>query len=145
MTALQKSFLYDPNLLFKDAGLVAASAAAQVGGSAKVVDLGLGRFDGRMIIDASAIEVDTGNEVYDIIVQLSNSKTFASGIVNGPSYKVGDSSVTAQSADSVAGRFELPFHNEIQGTLYRYARVYTIVAGTIATGINYTAFAVAKA
>jgi hypothetical protein len=27
------------------------------------------------------------------------------------------------------------------GNLYRYARVYTTVAGTVATGINFTAFA----
>lgn len=137
---------HDDEMLFKDAGLVAADAAAQVDGSDKRVDLGLSRFDGVMHIDVSAIEVASGDESYRIKVQLSNSATFASGVIGGPQLHLGDSSILiGESADSTTGHYELPFCNEVNGTLYRYARVYTDVAGNIATGINFVARAVKKA
>jgi len=73
-------------------------------------------------------------------VQLSNSSTFASGIVEGTALWLGAATplVGADTA-STTGRYELPFTNEVNGVVYRYARGYTDVAGTIATGINFTA------
>jgi hypothetical protein len=131
---------FDYNLRLKDAGAITASAAAQVGGSDKILDMGASRFDGRVIIDTTAIEVDTGNELYQVVVQGSTSPTFASGIVTLGEQRFGDSSVTLEDVDSVeAQRREIAFTNEVNGTVYRYVRVYTIIAGTIATGINYTA------
>lgn len=146
MARNQKDFTPDVNLRLKDAGLVAADAAAQVSSADKILDLGLSRFDGRVIIDVSAIEVATGDEIYRIKTQFSNSATFASGVIGGTQIHLGDSStLVGESADSTTGRYELPFTNEINGTLYRYMRLYTDVTGTIATGINYTAFVVKKA
>lgn len=133
--------IYDTLLQFKDAGLVAASAAATVSAAAKVLDLGLGRVDGNVVIDVTAIEVATGDEVYDIFVQYSNSSTFASGIVSGSALSIGAAVTNIRSAVSTTGRYELPFTNVVNNTQYRYARLFTRVAGTIATGINYTAFA----
>ena len=139
----QKDATFDYALLLKDAGLVAADAAATVSSVARILDLGQARVDGRVVVDFSAIEVDTGNERYLIIAQFSSSASFASGIVNGPCLNVGDSSVTLASADNgAAERHELPFTNEINGTTYRYMRLYTDVTGTIATGVNYTAYVV---
>ena len=140
MARNQKDQTYDHELRLKDAGLIAADGAAQVGGSDKILDLGASRVDGRVIIDVTAIEVATGDESYRIKTQFSNSATFASGVIGGPQLHLGDSSVLiGESADSVVGRYELPFTNEINGTTYRYMRLYTDVAGTIATGINYVA------
>lgn len=137
---------YDHEHLLKDAGLVAADGAATVSGNAKVVDLGNGRVDARVIIDVTEIEVATGDEVYRIKAQFSNSPSFASGVVGGTQINLGDSSLLiGESADSVVGRYELPFTNEINGVLYRYMRLYNDVAGTIATGINYRAFLAKKA
>jgi len=136
----QRQYTYDNNLALKDAGLVAASAAAQVGGAAKIVDLGAGRVEGAVVIDVSAIETDTGDEKYELELQLSNDAAFAAGNVVAEVVKLGDSSTTGSSADSGTGRREMPFTNEVAGTIYRYARMYTRIAGTIATGINYTAF-----
>ncbi|HEY4133499.1 MAG TPA: hypothetical protein VGM50_22965 [Gemmatimonadaceae bacterium] len=144
MARNQKDFTYDAKLLLKDAGLVAADAAATVASSAQVLDLGLARFDGRVIVDTTALEIDTGNELYNIKTQFSNSKTFASSVVGGPMIALGHSSVLiGESASSPAvGRYEIPFANEINGVTYQYMRMYTDVAGTLATGINYTAYAV---
>jgi hypothetical protein len=146
MTRNSKDFTYDHDLRLKDAGLIAADAAAQVGGADKILNLGLGRVDGRVIVDVTAIEVATGDESYRIKTQFSNSATFASGVVGGTQLHLGDSSVLiGESADSVVGRYELPYTNEITGTVYQYMRIYTDVTGTIATGINYVANCVLKA
>ena len=141
ITRQQKDFTFDYQMRMKDAGLVAASAAAQVGGSDKIIDLGGAyRIDARVIIDTSAVEVGTGNEKFCIKVQGSNSATFASTNVNLGELTLGDSSVSLESADTgAAERREIHYCNEANGTIYRYLRVYTEVAGTIATGINYTA------
>lgn len=145
MSRNQKDATFDYSTRLKDAGLVAASAAAQVGGSDQILDVGADRIDGRAIIDISAIETGTGDEDYRIFIQGSTSATFASGVFNLGCLLVGDSSKCLETVDSVAGRREIAFCNEVSGTVYRYIRAYTFVAGTIATGINYTANLVLKA
>lgn len=142
MTRSQKDFSFDYAHILKDAGLVAADAAATVGGSAKIVDLGAGRVDGRVIVDFTAIEVDSDNERYLIKTQFSDVSDFDTGsevIKGGPALDVGALEVTKDTADTPVGRYELPFTNEINGTVYRYMRLWTEVQGTIATGVNYSA------
>lgn len=138
----QRTFPYDNDLLLKDAGLVAASAAATVAGAAKVIDVGAARIEGTVVIDASAIEIGTGNEVFDIILQGSNSASFASTVENLCQKQLGaaSSGLDGGAQDSTTGRYELPFTNEADDVTYRYLRLFTKVAGTIATGINYKAF-----
>jgi hypothetical protein len=132
---------FDAALQLKDAGLVASSAAAQVSSADKILDLGAGYVEGDLVIDRTATEVDTGNEKYEIEWQLSASSTFASGIFCATVIKVGDSTVNGSSADTPAtGRIVQGVSNEYDGTIYRYARLYTRIAGTIATGINYSAY-----
>jgi len=48
--------------------------------------------------------------------------------------------VPMDAALSAAGRYVIPFRNEEGGTLYRYVRLSTLIAGNIATGINFSAF-----
>lgn len=141
-------YTYDANMQLKDAGLVAADAAATVGGSAKVLDLGGGLVEGDIIIDVSALEIASGDERYTIIAMLSSSSTFASDIVIASAIAIGDGSTIGTAfgssgvdVDDAVGRYILPFRNERNGIWYRYLRIWTDVAGTIATGINYTAFA----
>jgi len=132
----------DVLLELKDSGLVAVSAAAQVGGQDKILDLGLGKFRADVIIDASAVEVDTDDERYTIITQFSTSDTFASNIVNGTTLYLGSDGGALANADTgnVEGRYKLPFTNIIDDVHYQYMRLFTIVSGTIATGIDYEAF-----
>lgn len=141
----QRIYNFDAEMEFKDAGLVASSAAAQVDSADKIVDVGAGRFEGVMVIDVSAIEIASDNEEYDILVQGSSSATFASDVQNLAQMNLGATEVRQGGAiDSLVGRYELPFVNEQADVRYRYLRVYTVVAGSIATGINYTAFAAPK-
>jgi hypothetical protein len=142
MARNQKDFTFDYDLRLKDAGLIAADAAAQVGGSDKIIDLGAARVDGRVIVDVTAVEVASNDERYLIKTQFSNAADFGSGIVGGAALDVGALEVTKDSADTVVGRYELPFTNQLNGVVYRYMRIFTEVQGTIATGINYVANAV---
>lgn len=140
-TATQRrSYAYDTELLMKDDGLVASSAAAQVSSAAKILTVGDAVFKGILVIDVTAIEIASNNELYTIVVQGSTSASFASDIQNLAELSLGATEVRPGGAiDSTTGRYELPFINEQDGVTYPYLRVYTTVAGTIATGINYTA------
>jgi hypothetical protein len=136
---------FDADLEFKDAGLVAASAAAQVDSAAKYVDVGTGHFKGCMIIDVSALEIASNDEIYDIVIQGSPDTDFtAATLVELCQLSLSAAEVkrTDCNKDDTTGRYKLYFDNENDLTYYRYLRVYTVVAGTIATGINYTAWAV---
>ncbi len=138
---------FDSDLEFKDAGLVGASAAAQVGGVARIVDAGTGLFKGCMILDLTAIEIDDSDEIYDIVVQGSNVATFATDtdIWELAALNISDDAVKRTDSNVVdtVGRYKIYFDNEHNGRYLRYLRVYTVVAGTIgAGGINYSAYAV---
>lgn len=132
---------FDAEMQLKDAGLVAASAAAQLGGVDQILPVGDARFEGVAIIDVSAIEIADNDEEYDIIIQGSNSASFASGIENLAQLNLGATEVRQGGAkDSVTGRYELMFTNQQADVTYAYIRAYTVVAGTIATGINWKGF-----
>lgn len=134
-------YSFDAELLMKDAGLIAADDAAQVDGADKILDLGPARIDAVVVVDVSAIEIADDNEVYRIIVQGSSSPTFASNMQNLAEMTLGATEVRPGGAiDSAVGRYELLFTNQQNDITYRYLRIYIDVAGTIATGINFTAY-----
>jgi hypothetical protein len=131
--------MIDNELILKDAGLVAADAAAQVGGSDQIVDLGAGLVEGHLVVDVTAIEIASNDEAYKISLQGSNSATFASGIEDLAILELGALEAIGGDVDSTVGRYRVPFRTEKNGTVYRYVRAYTDVTGSIATGINYSA------
>lgn len=136
-------YTLDTLLQLKDAGLVAASAAATVASVAKIIDLGgAGETEFEVLIDISAIETGSTDEIYTIMIEGSNSATFASGIEDLCLLRVGHATALTGGNDttSLVGRYRVPGRNERNGTFYRYVRAYTLVVGTIATGINYTAY-----
>ena len=131
--------MYDFTLSMKDAGLVAASAAATGSGAAKIANVGNARVDGRLVIDVTAIELASNDELYSVAIQGSTSATFASAIEELAVVNLGAAEVIGGDSDSTVGRYEIPFSNVKAGVTYPYLRVYTTVAGTVATGINYVA------
>jgi len=138
---------FDAEMEFKDAGLVASSAAAQVDSAAAVIDVGDGLFKACMILDVTALDIDGNNELYDIVVQGSTVAAFATAgsIVELAAINLSAKEMkrTDSDKDDAVGRFKIYFDNENNGTYYRYLRVYTVCAGAgISTGINYSAYAV---
>lgn len=128
------NYMYDDSLSLRDAGLLAATATETT-----ILDLGAGFVQGDLVIDVSAIEVASGNEKYTIHLEGSNVAAMSSGSVSLANIPLGNATDPADAATGT-GRFVVPFRNEQNGTNYRYVRIYTLVAGTIATGINFTAF-----
>lgn len=134
MANLYSQFTYDNALLLKAAGLVASTTTESV-----ILDLGAGLVDGYLVLDVSACEVASNDEIYLVCLEGSNVAAMTSGSVTVAQIELGNATAPAD-ADTGTGRFVVPFRNEQNGTIYRYVRIYTEVAGTIATGINFVAF-----
>ena len=134
----------DAELILKDAGPVAASAAATVDSSAKVIDVGNAYVEGVVMIDVSALEIASNDESYTIVLQGSPDSAFtASTSVELCSLHLGaaETKGTDTNQADAAAQYRLHFDNDHAGTIFRYLRVYTVVTGTVATGINYEAYA----
>jgi hypothetical protein len=126
--------------ILKDAGLVAADAAGQVDGVDQVISLGAGLVEGKVIVDVTAIEIADNDEKYTIKLQGSSSATFASAIEDLAILELGAQEVIGGDQDSTTGRYKVAFRTEKNSTIYPYVRLYTNVAGTVATGINFSAY-----
>ena len=134
--ALQRSSkdaTFDYAARLQDAADIVATVVGKIASAEYIFDAGAARMDARAIVDITACEVATGNEHYRICIQGSTSATFASGVWNLACLELGDSSVSLETVDTVAGRRELHFCNEVNGLVLRYIRVYFFVAGTIDT------------
>jgi hypothetical protein len=92
------------------------------------------------VIDVDAIDIAGGDEGYTVTLQGSSDPTFATDVQNIASRRIGDSTVTGESADSGVGRYTLPVINQGRdGTPLPYLRVYTTVAGVTAS-VNFRAW-----
>ena len=134
MANLYSQFTYDTALVAKTAGLLAASA------DGTIIDLGDGLVDGFLVIDLTACEIATGDERYTVSLEGSDVAAMTSGSVCLAKKVFGNLVVPMDAALSASGRYVIPFCNEEGGETFRYVRLSTLVAGTIATGINFSAF-----
>ena len=134
MANLYSQFTYDDAASLKDAGLVASTTTETT-----ILDLGDGLFDGFLVLDVSAVEVASNDEIYLVCLEGSTVSGMGSGSVCLAQIELGNATAPAD-ADTSTGRFVVPVRNEQNGTLYRYVRIYTEVAGNVATGINFAAF-----
>lgn len=128
-------FTYDDDLSLKSVGLVGSTTT-----EATILDLGSGLVDGHLVLDVSAVEVASTDEIYLIVLEGSTVEGMASGSVSLATIEMGNATAPAD-ADTGTGRFAVPFRNEQNGTIYPFVRIYTEVAGTIDSGgINFAAF-----
>ena len=143
---------YDATTALKDAGAVTASGAATVSSVAREVDLGASlptsgqsvMMWAAAVIDVTAIDVSSGDELYNIVIEGCNTSGFGSGEIAplailclGHSSKI----IGAGATSSVTGRYVVPFFNSAHGTVFRYVRAYHEISGT-SPSINYTAFCI---
>ena len=132
--------MFDLRHELKDAGLVASSLAGTVDGQAKVVNLGAAPVEGKLVIDVSALEIDSDNELYRIKLQGSSREDFAHNIEDLAILEVGAKEVLGGDQDSQTGRYVVPFSNVKGGYVWPYARLYAELSGSIGSGINFSAF-----
>jgi len=125
---IRNSQTYDNLLLLKDAGAVTADGAATVASVARVLDLGAARMQAKVVLETSAIDQVTGDETYRVSLQGCAAIGFGSGVVELGSVLV-----------AAAGRNEILFVNEQNGTIYQYVRLYTDVTGTTPS-LNFIGF-----
>jgi hypothetical protein len=128
-----RTYTFDSQTQLSDeTGAITASAAGQVGGSAKVIDWGLNtRVDAQAIIDISAIDIASGDELYTFLIQGSSVSNFASNVQNLAAVNFGKTAVRPGGAiDSLVGRYEIGFTNEQAGVMYQYCRLFRVLAGT---------------
>lgn len=118
------------------AAAITADGAGQVDSAAKVLDLGGAHtVNGQMIVDVSAFDTTTGDEVCSLKLQGSNTAAFGgTDIVDLATLSLGDATQLPGAADETTGLFEVPFVNRksLAGTMttFRYLRVYFDVGGT---------------
>lgn len=134
MGTLYSQYTYDNALLLKAAGAVAATT------NHPVLDVGPGLFEGDLVIDVVSVESDSANEIFTLSVEASNVAAMDSGSVCTAKKVFGQLVVPMDAALTAPGRYVIPFRNEENGVIFRYIRLHTLVAGTIATGISFTAF-----
>ncbi len=127
----QRNYNLDVELMLADgAAAVTADGVSQVGGQAVNIQLGPGRFEGVLIIDVSAIDISSADEVYNLILEGASSNAFSATEVL-TQYALGATAVRPHGAvNSVIGRYEIPFITEQHDTVYDWVRLYADVGGT---------------
>lgn len=149
MVFSQHDFLLDGATQLNDAGLVAATADSEVAAATVTIDLGAaGTFTrGVIVIDTTAVEVATGDEVYEFQACVSATSAFSTRYITARK-SIGAATPTGHPvATAAVGRHVLYFDNVADtsattqsATPMQYLRLRCVVAGTIATGINYVAW-----
>jgi hypothetical protein len=141
-----RTYTFDANNQLSDnAAPYSASGFLQSMGADGVVDLGgnqgaspvqQARIDAMAIFDVTAITV-SGTQTYQIDLYGSNDPAFLTGVVNlgGIQLGKGTSLRNANSSDSVIGRYEVGFTNQVAGTIYQYVKAYLTGANTPAISI----------
>ena len=71
--------IYDSDMQTYDGGLITTTSAPTVSGSAVSIDLGSGHFVGNMVVDLSAVEIASNDELFEISVQGCNTSDFTTG------------------------------------------------------------------
>jgi len=131
-------YTFDSDLELKDSSAaITSSAAALVDTVARQIDLGPGRVDGVIVLDVTAVDVAAGDEA-TVIAQVSSVDGFGSLYFNAGCLIFGDVTLNGQALDSVVGHYELHFTNEVNGTVYRYLRLYTLIAAS--GSLTYTGY-----
>lgn len=129
----------DAALQLKDAGALTASGAGQVGGAARVVNVGTGIVSGAFVVDISALDITSADETYDIRLQVSSDPTFVSDVTIAARVTGGASAITAGQDTMGVGRRSVPFNNIGEdGAAKAYVRVFAAIGGTTPS-INFAA------
>lgn len=137
-----RTYSFDINLLLSDnAAAYTADGYTQVSGADAVLDLGgnqgttptqQARMDAMCVIDVTAIDIASGNETYVLRILGCNTSGFASAVRELAAITLGKGSalVPATQADSIIGRYELPFATEQANVKYEFLKMYVDVGGT---------------
>jgi hypothetical protein len=128
------TYPFDPALILDDGGTTAlASGYGLKVGATAIYDFGTSGVEwvGYLVATVSALDHASGNETYVMGIELSNSATFASGVVSTATLPL--------TAVTVGDPPALLFSNKVGATVYRYARMRKTLGGTT-PALTLTAF-----
>jgi hypothetical protein len=136
-----QQFQYDEDLIIHDSAAKTASFKGEVGGSAKVIDFGVGEpyHKMRVILDVSAYDATTGDERYTVVAQFSSAADFSTTAptvtYHSTLWEFGAKAAlnTAGYANTLApltGERNRVIENIVDGLPYRYMRLYVTISGT---------------
>lgn len=133
---------FDAELQLKDSYAMTASAAAKVSDAAKVVDLGAGRVDAKVITNVSAINNSAAANKYTLVTEGSLTSAFSAKKILATQV-LGHATAIGEAAARGVGQWEQPFTNEVDGVVYPYVRQYVTIAGSPAS-ITHTSYIAKK-
>ena len=142
LPSIPPDFVLPIDALTQFAAAQTLTATGYVNNVTAQLDLGLGRFTGMLALDISALDQTTGDETYNFVLMGSNDVNWGNGNVEalathdigGTTHRVvatilGDN--TALNLGPHAGRIiALPFTNFMGSIVYRYSKLYAVLAGT---------------
>jgi hypothetical protein len=132
--------MFDYDFTLFDSAAVTECTATIVAG-ATIIDVGAGLLEANAVIDVTAIEIASNDELYTLTVQGSTSSTFASVVQDLAILELGALEVlNFGDVDSTIGRYILPVRNERDGVTYQYLRLICDVTGDVTTGITFSAY-----
>lgn len=151
-SAGDRAYSFDINLQLSDGiAAIVADGYAQVGGADGLIDLGgnqavtprqQARVDAYCVIDVTAIDISSTDELYFLKVMGSNDSTFAApNVITLAAIQLGTGAnmVPATQLNSVVGRYEIGFTNEQANVKYQYIKLFVDTAGT-SPSITFKAF-----
>lgn len=140
----QRSWNKDAEMVLADAGTAGtATFVPDIDSADQILDLGPARMEGVLVVDVTAVEIASNDELYTFTLQGSTAAAFTAGTIqNLAMLDFGATEVRKGAAiDSSVGRYEMWFCNEQDDITYRYLRLHVTVSGTIdTTGITFGAF-----
>ncbi len=155
--ASQHSYTLDADTLLHDAAALTATGAGEVGAVAKVLDFGgaspgtgvinIAHTKGDLIVDVRVIDVADADETYTLVYQLGDAVGFGGVVVNRAQVSFGAAGGLATSgatADGNTQRRIVGVDNEFDGTIFRFARLFAVIAGTTPSIEPYVWFAERK-
>lgn len=130
MSNLYSQHTYDEALKIR--ALAAAITSTETGSI--ILDIGAAIAKGELVIPYSGMGATTGDEAYTFMLEGSPDAAFgtAANITVLAMQRIGGATGAAPvgTADAAAGTITVPFRNERNGTVFRYVRLYTLLAGT---------------
>lgn len=129
----------DAAMILKDAGVVTASGAAQVGAVNRVLNVGPAYLEGVMTVDWDALDVTSTDEGYEIRLQGSTDPTFATDVNIIASVRAGTAVGTGETVSGIGRRQVAFINNGKNGAPLPYLRAYHVLSGTTPSA-NYRAF-----
>jgi hypothetical protein len=135
-----RKVIWDSLCEMKDAGAITSSEAAEVDSTAKIFDTGGGYTEGVLDLNVTVSTASSKTNLFTVSLQGSADSAFATPIVELANLEIGDAAALRSTRLAGVGLYKLKWSNMFNGTVYRYMRVYTTVAGsTVGAGVNYTA------